>query len=219
MKVGSMNGFSAAFEDRVLIQSLRFRSAEALPNAIASTLNMTAHRIEQGSRENAKRKLTVRGKYTTNGIKQHRRARGRNADRMMAGVRIRSEYMAIQNAGGIVRAKRRRYPINTISSRSGSMKNVVRRNLRMDRMGNFGESYGGTTRFFAGAPKGRGNIAPGVYYRHANNKRLMRVVNLSERQVRVPESGFFDDAISTYASYRAMNNTFRAAAKVQLRRR
>lgn len=218
MKVGSSTGFSAAFEDRVLIRRLRWRGEYALPNAVARTLNTTAHRIQQGARENAKKKLTVRTKYTTNGIKQHRHARGRNAARMYAGVRIRSEYMAIQNAGGTIQAARRRYPIHTLATRGGSVKNVVGRKFRMDRMGNFGQSYGGTTRFFAGTPRGRGGIAPGVYYRHRGNKRLTRVVNLSERQVRVPKSRFFDDAIATYASYRAMNRTFRAAARVELKR-
>lgn len=195
MRAGDLNGFSAAFDDRVLIKRLENQGGQVLPDAVARALNETADAITMQSRLNVSRRLTVRTQFTLNSIRTKNRARGRNVSRMFARTGTISNYLPIQNTGGIMRARGRSIVIPTISARSGSNKNIISPRFRMNRMGNFGPSYGGkTTRFFMGTPKG-GNRRAGIYFRSHNNKKLTMVRNVESSTVQVPGSAWFDDAI------------------------
>lgn len=206
MRVGSLNGFSASFQDRVLIQRLKMQGERTLPDAVAEALNETADAITMRSRLNVQRRLTVRTQFTVNSIRTKNRARGRNAARMFARTGTISKYLPIQNVGGEIRANRRRMPIPTREhARGGSNRNVVRRRYRMDRLGSIKNS----SRYFMGSgPSGK----MGIWQR--DGRRLKMIRDLSQQSVRIEPTNWFTDAIDEIAP--TVNQRFKRAADRRL---
>lgn len=206
MRVGSLNGFSASFQDRVLIQRLKMQGERTLPDAVAEALNETADAITMRSRLNVQRRLTVRTQFTVNSIRTKNRARGRNAARMFARTGTTSRYLPIQNVGGEIRANRSRMPIPTREhARGGSNRNVVRRRYRMDRLGSIKNS----SRYFMGSgPSGKA----GIWQR--DGRRLKMIRDLSQQSVRIKPTNWFTDAIDEIAP--TVNQRFKIAADRRL---
>lgn len=208
MKTGSLNGFSASFDDRVLMQRLRWMGDRALPDTVAQSLNETADAITARSKHNVRRELTVRTKFTMNSIKTKNRARGRNVDRMFARTGTISKYLPLQNVGGTVRARSRSVPIPTVAARTGkSYQRSVAQRYRMNKI----PKTSASNAFFMGRGGRSGDY--GIWQRTRTGVRLVR--RLGHRSVDVPATNWFDDAIDRNA--RLSGARFRRAAQRRLR--
>lgn len=211
---GLSSAFSIDVDTRAYTQAMKMLSDEALPRAVASTLNATADAVKNEAQRNVRRKMIVRTQYTINSIRQDRTARGRNIRAMFSRVGSLSPYLPIQDEGGTVRADRMRIPIPTLQARtSRSIRRAIAGRYRMNAMGAFGK--GG--RFFMGRPRG-GNRPVGVWERTNRNKRIRLIRNLEHRQVRIRPTRWFSDAIGRYGTYQFINAQYRAAARRELRR-
>jgi len=209
---GGPMDFKAEIETKSLERALRMISQEALPEATAHTLNFIALKVERKARSNMESKFTIRTPYTRNSLRVQRRARGNNINRMYATVGSSSHYLARQDQGGRIRAKKFRIPIPTLNARGGSHQSIILRKFAMNQMGNFGQSYGGTTRFFTGVPKG-GKRKLGIYYRHNNNRSLMMIRNLESSEVNIKKSGWFTNAVEDEATPEKIREEFNRNAR------
>ena len=204
--------FNAAWESTVMAQQLRMLSKEALPEAAAIALNQTADAITERAKHNVQQRMTVRTSFTTNSIRTKNRARGGDVGRMFAKTGTISRYLPTQNAGGVIRARRRKVPIPTIAARQGrSERGKVAGRYNMAKIGNIGTDG----RFFIGVPKG-GNRPLGLWERHSGNKRLRQIRRLDNTSVSVPRTKWFDDAISAHAPL--LGARFRRAAQKEITR-
>lgn len=204
--------FNAEIETKALEQALKMISDDALPEAMSHTLNFITQRVEDKARANVRSSMIVRTPYTTNGIRQDRRARGKNVDRMFARTSVLTPYLQIQDEGGQIQANSIRVNIPTLATRRGSIQNRI------------GKRYYANTdnpNRFIGVPKG-GNRPLGVYERYGNNKRLRMLRNLTKNTVRIRPTRFFSDAVKDEATPEKITMEFnrnarRIIARVQRR--
>lgn len=217
MTTGSLNGFSASFDTRVLIQRLQWMGGTVLPDTVAIALNETADAITERSKANVRRKLTVRTPFTVNSIRTKSRARGRNVNRMFARTGTISSYLPQQNVGGIVRARGRTHAIATVESRIGkSLQNRVSPRYSIN---NLGPSRARNTRTFFGRPKNWEGPS-GIWLKYINNagKRAVRFLRrLDHPTIDIPASNWFNDAINAHG--RLVGARFKRAAERRLAQR
>lgn len=207
------NAFSIDVDTRAYTQAMRMLSDEALPRAIASTLNGTADAVKNEAQRNVRRKMIVRSQYTVNSIRQDRTARGRNIRAMFSRVGSISPYLPIQDEGGTIRANDRRIPIPTLQARtSRSIRRAIAGRYRMNAMGAFGRNE----RYFMGKPKG-GNRPVGIWERTNRNKRIRLIRNLEHPSVRIKPTRWYSDALGRYGTDQFINAQYRAAARRELR--
>lgn len=207
--------FWADVDTRSYMMALNLIDREALPRAVAATLNAPADAIAKESRRNVEKRMTVRTKYTTNSIKQDRTARGTNFRTMHSRVGTMSPYLPIQDEGGTIRANRSRIPIPTLASRTGrSFARKVATRYRMKRLGQLG---GGSPNVFMGRPRG-GNRPVGIYERYGKNRRLRMLRNLESSSVRIKPTRWFADPLRKYGTRQYMGAQFKKHARAELNR-
>lgn len=214
--------FWADVETQKYMTALRIIDRDALPQAVALTLNRTADAVTNAARGNIERRLIVRTRFTTNSLTNQRarpfsalnKAMGASVDRMFSRAGSFSPYLLIQDAGGTISAGGRRLPIPTVAARTGqNLRRSIRKAYRMDQIGNVDSSG----RFFIGRPKGGGRPL-GIYERHGNNKRLRMIRNLSQSSVTVPASRWFSDAVARFGTPQFIRAQFLRAARERLER-
>lgn len=208
--MGRSDGIWAESNAETYIRALRMMNREALPRAVAESLNAPAEAIEKEAKRNVERRLTVRTKFTTNSIRQDRHARGNNFARMHSRVGTLSPYLPIQDEGGVIEADRDKLPLPTLAARTGrNPRKSIARRYAMNRLGEFGS--GG--RFFIGTSR-RGRT--GIYERLARRVRMIR--SLEETRVRIPPTRWYSDPLAKYGNRHFIGAQFKRAAQRELRK-
>lgn len=199
---------------------------DALPSAVADTLNDTANAVTKQQIYNVKKDLIVRTKYTTNSMQRQGHAinlaKGKSIDRMFSRAGSFSPYLWIQEENRKVEGLNGPKPIPTLAARTAkSLQRSIRKAYRLNRNqslkpGAFGQS--GYERFFAGKPKG-GDRAIGLYERSANNKKLTMIRNLESDVVNIKGIHFHENAVKKYGTQQYMSAKFRKRALMELKRK
>ncbi len=184
-------------ETQKYIRALKMIGGQALPEAIASSLNAPAAAIEKAARKNAQARLIIRTKFTINSIKQDRHARGLNVSKMFSRVGTSSTYLWKHDKGMVEKAERSRVPIPTLEARGGSESRRIVRRYYMNAVGNL-DGAGG--KFFIGKPANQPSLPVGIYERTNKNNKIKMIRNLSQTQVKIPATNFYSDAEKKYGT-------------------
>lgn len=169
----------------------RFRK-DALPQAVAGSLNAVAHAAHRQSERNVRERLTLRNAYTLRSLRYWRASPKRQIGRINAITGTSSEYLPVQETGGTQRARRRRFAIPTTAARiSRSKARPVAPRFRMNRMGELTNRGG---KFWI-MRSGRGKL--GIFTR-PSRRRLVMIRDLSVRSYHLRAVNWHRDAVRKY---------------------
>jgi hypothetical protein len=207
--------------------AMRAISKEALPAAIAETLNRTADATTRRAKRNVERRLTVRTKYTLSSFSSKRarpyealnKAMGYNIDRMFSRAGTFSPYLWKQEDNTTVKSiSGGPLPIPTEAARtSNSMSRPVSKRHRLEPTQSLAPGAIDDNKKFIGVPRG-GNRPFGMYLRKNNNKRLVMLRNLDQKEVSIQGVDFFKDALRRFGTAQFIRAQFYKVAKRKLRR-
>lgn len=210
--------FSADVDIRKYMAAMRFISKEALPDAVAESLNAPAEAIEKAARKNVKRDLTIRTKFTVNSIRQDRHARGQNIERMFSRVGSISPYLWMHDKGykaeGISGDP---LPIPTTEARtSKSIQRAISKKYRIGKNERIQPGmYSSIPTMFTGKPKG-GDRPYGIYKRANRNNKLVMLRNLEHDDAKIPATHWFSKPVKKYGSMQFIKAQFIKIAKRKL---
>jgi len=191
---------------------MRYLARDAFPEAVAESINTVARAAHSMSERNIKHDFTLRNSYTLRGLVYYKASPRSNIDRIDAVTGHRAEYMARQDEGFRVRARRRRIPIPTTAARTGkSRSRPVSRKYWMPRLG----TIGGGGKFFIGRP-GAGKKL-GIYERMARG-RLRMIRDLSVSSYTVKATGWHTSAVKKYGTASMMGAAWVRSAKRRIAR-
>lgn len=179
---------------------IRIRRSAA-PLTMRGTLNDLAYLSGSRASRNMGAKFILRNKYTVRGliVKQ---ATQRNIKNMISVVGHVSDYMLLQEEGGIISAKSRYKQIPTKRARIGkNIRKVVRQPYRMRNLEIRGRKY------FVGSPKGK----LGIFIRIG--KRVVMLWDLSRQKVTIKKCVWFEPAIMESAQRGEFEKIFLENAK------
>ncbi|MFW6313671.1 MAG: hypothetical protein ACOC2N_07290 [Spirochaetota bacterium] len=204
--------FSVETDSRAYMQAMRWLARDAIPAAVAETLNTVARAAHNAAERNIRKEFTLRNAFTLRG---HRFSESRpkaQIGAMYAQTGHQAEYMAEQEEGFTRKARRRRIPIPTTAARtSRSRSRPVAPRYRMNRLGRMGGQY------FIGRPGGNRNKKIGIYQRMRGG-RLRMIRDLSVRRYTVRRTNWHTEAVNKFATRRHMAAAWQRAAQRRLRR-
>jgi len=203
--------------------ALKIYGRDALPKAVAETLNRTAEAVTKQQIKNVKRDLTVRTKFTINSMKSKRatpyqalnKATGQNVDRMFSRAGTFSRYLWTQEENFTKKGMSGPVPIPTLATRvSKNIKKTVRRKFRLSpgqslADGNIGDNM------FIGKPQGR---ARGIYQRGKKGV-LTMLRNLEHSQVKIKGKGFHSKAVKRFGTAQFIKAQYIKVARRILKRK
>ena len=187
-------------------KTLRKLSREAIPRAIAATLNRQATITKDRAIANMKKKLTIRTPYTLKSMRISESRPKPNIGAMYSKTGTISPYLPLQETGGVVRARRQRIPIPTTAARRGkSRAGVIAPQFRMSKIGQVGR---GSKFFYMRLRK------PGIFTR--KGKRLIMIRDLSVSSYRIEPTGWFSEAVKKYHNRRFLEKVYVMEAKKEI---
>lgn len=176
---------------------------DELQKATARTLNAISLGAHAQQRKNLQSKLIVRAPYTMNSLKRYPASESKSIQKQNAIVGSTSPYLPIQDSGGIVRARSRRIPIPTNVLRGSDRRKRIAPSMRI----------GSNTRFFVLSPGAQGIVkAPGLYVRKSK-KKIVKVRDLSQSQIRLKPTKWHTSAALKYAKFSVISGVFIREAK------
>ena len=195
---------------------MKFLGKEALPKAIAETLNVTADSVTKQQIKNAKSDFIIRSKFTLNSMVSNRSkpykalnvARGKNIQRMFSRAGTFSRYLWKQEDSGTYRGISGPVPIPTLQARTGkSLKKPIAKRFRIAKTnplsdGNFGADQ------FIGTINGKRGV-----YRRMKKGKLQMIRNLDSNSIRIKGTGFHSRAIKMKGSKSLVSDRFRRIAQ------
>lgn len=193
--------FSAEVETKSYVYAMRMIGKDALPGAVADTLNAVANANVKPMQKNVKKEFRVRTPYTINSIKQLRYAKGKSIERMFSQVGSLSKYLWMHDKGmtktGIDGGP---IPIASdfIRARKSAM-GIIRKVYRISKSEKFREGDMGDAPYFVGIPKGGGRPL-GVYERTNHNKKLYLLRNLETDKATLKRTNWFTAALVKYGT-------------------
>jgi len=186
-------------------KKLKRLADDALPRAVAETMNSVATVAHIQSIRNMRERFTLRNQYTERGIRYYKASPKKDWRKINAITGSISPYMDIQDQGGVRRPKRgRRAPIAALAARGGNRSAVVRKKYRAGQLG---------PNQFVGRPRGAKARPTGVWERYAKNKRIRLIRNLENASIRVTGRRWHSDAVERYATREWIEGAFIREAK------
>jgi hypothetical protein len=203
----------ATFDHKKYLTYLKAVNKEAHAESVRNLLNYQAKGSEKLIKKTVKKKFVVRTNFTINSIKNDRKPLGNNTKRMFSRVVTTSPYLENQDDGGIEKKK----SIPTLKTRSDNFKKVVKKQYRQNQLGNFQYEKSKPKTFFLGKPKGNINRPYGIYMRYAKNKKLTKIRNVSQDDVKIKQTKFFSSSVNKYAELKTINKFFSLDAQKRLK--
>ena len=209
--------FSCRIEMEGWRKSMRLFASQAVPNAVANTLNRTADLVKAAAVHNIKQDLTVRTPYTLNAVRVSP-ARPHPDLRGYAVVGTANKYLPIQETGGTHTEPK----IPTLQgSRAGSKTTIIPARLRIPQLtaamtgapahGSKGRRSK-TSKPFVLNPRGK----PGIFIRQG--QRLIMLRDLSKHTTRIKPTHWFSRAVEKFGTFPVMHAIFVKELRIQLRR-
>ncbi len=192
-------------------KTLRKLSTEAIPRAIAATLNRQAEATNTQALTNIKKKLIVRTPFTTKNLRVSKSRPKPDIGAMYSKAGTISPYLPIQETGGTIRAKNERLPIPTLAGRRGRWDRPIPPSLRMNRMGEIGTE--GSKFFFMTSRGGK----KGIFYRKSK-KKIVKVRDISKRFIRIKPTHWFSEAVRKFHNRRFLEKVYCMEAKKEIAR-
>lgn len=198
-------------DTRSLERQLKKYKRDAMPKAVAASINAVSLAAHRQSERNVRTRFTIRNRFTERSLKRWPANPKPDIRRINSVVGTKSKYLPLQETGGMVRAGRRRIAIPTKSARIGRSKaRPVARRFRMNRMGQVGR--GG--KFFMMRSRA-GKL--GIFTRRTKRK-LVMVRDLSVRSFNLRPKRWHADAIRKYNRKSLYQRVFIREAKKGLGR-
>lgn len=178
-------------EMKDLERQLKRYNQDALPKAVAASINAVSGAAHSQSERNVRTRFTIRNRFTMRSMKLWKANPKPDIRRINSVTGTISSYLPLQEKGGTVRARRQRMAIPTKAARiSRSKSRPVARRFRMNRMGQVGS--GG--KFFVMRSK-RGKL--GIFTRRTK-RQLVMVRDLSVRSFHLRAKNWHSDAVRKF---------------------
>lgn len=211
--------FSFDTDTKKYMKAMRRLGNDALPNAVADTLNITADAVTKQQIRNAKKEFTIRTQFTLNSMKSGRakpykalnKAIGTNMQRMFSRAGTFSKYLWKQENGGTFKGINGPVPIPTLNARTGkSNKKAIAKRYRLNKStqltdGNIDNDQ------FVGTINGKRGV-----YRRMKKGKLQMIRNLDSDSVRIKGTNFHQDAVDKLGTPRFVSAVFRREAKKEI---
>ena len=192
------------------IKALRKTRNFAIPNAVKTTLDITAFDVRKMYINIIGEKFILRNKWTAGSIRVIKAKANRNISLIQSETGSVSPYMEKQEKGGTVTAKGSRLPIPTEKARvSESRGKPVSTKFRMNRLGKI--TKGRKAKFFIAKFR-----REGIYTR--KGKRLVMIRNLEKSSVTIKAVHSLTEATNKEATERNFNRRFILAAEREMKR-
>lgn len=215
---------------RAYMQAMKIVGKDALPVAVAKTLNGTATAVTKQQIRNVKRDLITRTKFTERSMQTIKRgeykaiglARGKDINRLFSRAGTVSPYLWLQEEDNTVSGIDGPKPIPTLAARiSKNLNKAIRKQYRLKRTqslqpGAFGKS--GYERYFAGKPKG-GDRPYGLYMRQRANKQLVMLRNLEHDEVKIKGTHFHSNAVKKHGTQQFISAQFYKNMTLELKKK
>ena len=215
--------FSAEVDTKSYIYAMKMIGHDALPHAVADTLNAVADANVKPMRKNVQ-KMKVRTPFTLKSIKQLRWAKGTAIERMYSQVGSISSYLWMHDKGYTKTGMNGgAIPIATKSARSRkSDMGIIRKVFRLSKSQNIsGGEIGNTNagRLLVMKPRGL-NRRKGIYLEQRQKKstRLTMLRNLETNQARLKPTGWFSNVLKKYGTAQFIKAQFIKQAQKRLRK-
>ena len=212
--------------------ALKIYGREALPKAVAETLNRTAEAVTKQQIKNVKRDLNVRTNFTIWSMRRKsakpylaiNKATGNNLNRMFSRAGTFSKYLWMQEGNFTKKGLKDHVAIPTLSTRVGkNIKKTVRETYRLKRTQSLSDGGVGFTNRkgkqtgsgFIGVPKGMSRR--GMYLRQG--KSLVMLRNLEHKDVKIKGVGFHSKAVKKYGTEQFIKAQFFKVSKRILKRK
>jgi len=199
--------------------ALKIYGREALPKAVAETLNRTAEATTKQQIKNVRRTMTVRSKFTIKSMSSKRarpytalnKATGKNIDRMFSRAGTISRYLWMQEENFIKKGLDGPIPIPTIAARTGkNIKKSVRKTFRLSPTQSLSDGEIGNN-MFIGTPKGFSKR--GLYLRGPRKGVLRMLRNLETDEAKIKGKGFHSKAVKKYGTAQFIKAQFLKVSK------
>ncbi len=178
-------------EEEALKRQLRRYQKDALPKAVAASINAVAGAAHRQAERNVRTRFTIRNRFTMRSLKLFRANPKPDISRIDSITGTISSYLPLQEKGGTVRARRQRLAIPTKQARIGRSKaRPVASRFRMNRMGQVGRG----SKFFVMRNKW-GKL--GIFTRRTKRK-LVMVRDLSVRSFHLRAKNWHADAVRKF---------------------
>lgn len=211
--------FPVDIDTRKYMMAMKIYSKEALPKAVAETLNRTADAVTKQQIKNVKKDLTIRTPFTLRSMeargarpyKALNKARGKNVDRMFSRAGTFSNYLWMQEDNFTKTGMNGPVPIPTLAARIGkNEKKSIRKKYRLA-PGQSTKSGSGDN-WFIGIPKGK--VKPkGLYERTNKNKKLRMLRNLEHDETKIKGTHFHSDSVKKYGTQQFIKAQFIKVSK------
>ncbi len=207
-------------------KALKAIAEKELPHAAAAAINRIASGAAQAQRANLRERFTLRNRYSEGSLVfwEANPEKQRDFNKLNAIVGSKQPYLALQEEGGVERAKGRTLAMPTIAGRGGSMKYAIPRALRLRAMGQIrGTSQRYTKKGNRVRSKGFFILGPGarlqqaaIFRRQGGTLTKLRLLGRVQQQVRPRH--WHEDAVRKYAKASLVQVAFVAEAKRRIAR-
>lgn len=211
--------FDMTTDTKSWMMAMKLIGNDALPEATAETLNITADAVTKQQMKNVQSDFIVRTKFTMNSMKSGRakpylalnKARGKSIQRMFSRAGTFSSYLWKQEEGGTFEGIDGPVPIPTLKARtSKSEKKAVAKRFRIKK--SMPLDNGSTENDqFIGVVNGKRGL-----YQRTKKGGLTMLRNLDSDTVRIKGTGFHSKAVKMKGTKQLVSTRFRRIAQKKI---
>lgn len=221
--MANKTAFPIDVDTRAYMKAMNIISKDALPKAVAETLNRTADAVTKQQIKNVKKDMIIRTKFTLNSMLSQRarpwkalnKAMGKNIARMFSRAGTFSSYLWKQEETKIYKGLSGPIPIPTLQTRtSKNLEKTVRKKFRLTPGQGLSDGELGDN-MFIGTPQGRRR---GIYQRSKKGKMIM-LRNLESEQITIKGTGFHSKAVKKFGTQQFIRAQFFKVSKRILRQK
>lgn len=176
----------------------------AMQEVTAATLTETAQAVTRRSERNVRREMIVRAAYTTKSLITYKASAAKPIARQNAISGTKSDYLPIQDKGGVIHARKARIAVPTNAVRGADRKKRVPTRYRI---GNMKGAF--VLRPAAGTLE-----RPGIFVRRG--RRLVKVRDLGSSSYKLKATLWHSEAVKKYGTYQYEAGVFRRQAQRRL---
>lgn len=177
---------------------------EAMQKVTAATLTDVAEQVTMASAMNIRRSMIVRSEYTMKSLVTYKAGPTKPIARQNSVAGTKSDYLPIQDAGGVIRARNKKIAVPTNRLRGEGRKKRIPARYRL---GN-----GGVAGSFILNPAEPVKVLtrPGMFIR--KGRRIVKIRDLGDSSYTLKATHWHGDAVKKYGNYATMAEFFRRAA-------
>jgi len=204
---------SADVEIKDLMRAMKLIKKDALPEAVAMTLNFTADQVTKRQIQNVKNDFTIRTPFTLRSMESGRakpfkalnKAKGKILKRMFSRAGTFSKYLWTQEENKTIEGIDGPIPIATKSARTAkSERRAIAKRFRISRNAKLRPGpFGDSGKQFIGKIGGK----MGLWQKMRNGLRLLR--NLENDKVKIKGTHFHEKAVKKKASKQLIVKRFK----------